>query len=93
LPTTSNRKWAVDVLEFTFNAMMKHKRSLHLEDAVGNKANGYRPDRVYDHGKLLELCILRDRDGEIYPKVIALLRRQQAETDKLVSARCGQRLT
>lgn len=33
------------VLEFTLNEMMTHERSLHLESAAGNKANGYRPDK------------------------------------------------
>ena len=82
-----------EVLEFTLNAMMKNERSIHLEDAGNNKANGYRPGRVYGHGKLLELRIPRDRNGEFYPKVLALLRSQQAETDKLVSALYGQGLT
>jgi len=82
-----------DVLEITLNAMMANERSLHLEDADGNKANGYRPGRVYGHGKLLELRIPRDRNGEFYPKVLALLRSQQAETDKLVSALYGQGLS
>ena len=82
-----------EVLEFTLNAMMKNERSIHLEDAGDNKANGYRPGRVYGHGKLLELRIPRDRNGEFYPKVLALLRSQQAETDKLVSALYGQGLT
>ena len=82
-----------EVLEFTLNAMMKNERNLYLEDAVANKANGYRPGRVYGHGKLLELRIPRDRNGEFYPKVLALLRSQQAETDKLVSALYGQGLT
>ena len=35
-----------EVLEFTLYAMMKHERSIHLEDADANKANGYRPGRV-----------------------------------------------
>ncbi|MFD2531809.1 transposase [Gracilimonas halophila] len=82
-----------EVLEFTLNAMMKHERALHLESAEGNKSNGYRPGRVYGHGKLLELRIPRDRNGEFYPKVLTLLRSQQAETDKLVSALYGQGLT
>src|SRR5690625_7259916 len=66
---------------------------MHLQQAGGNKANGYRPCRVYGHGKLLELRIPRDRNGEFYPMVLALLRRQQAETDKLVSALYGQGLS
>src|SRR5690606_3670706 len=82
-----------EVLQMTLNAMMVHERAAHLEAAEGNKANGYRPGRAYGHGKLLELRIPRDRNGEFYPKVLALLRSQQAETDKLVSALYGQGLT
>lgn len=58
--------------------MMKQERSMHLEGADGNKTNGYRPGRACGHGKLLELRIPRDRNGEFYPKVLALLRSQQA---------------
>src|SRR5690625_1303627 len=82
-----------EVLQITLNSMMKNERSLHLQQADGNKANGYRPGRVYGHGKLLELRIPRDRNGEFYPKVLTLLRSQQAETDKLVSALYGQGLS
>ena len=46
-----------EVLELTLNAMMKHERSLYLKDANDNNSNGYRPGRVYGHGKLLELRI------------------------------------
>ena len=82
-----------EVLQMTLNAMMVHERAAHLEAAEGNKANGYRPGRAYGHGKLLELRIPRDRNGEFYPKVLALLRSQQAETDKLVSALYAQGLS
>src|SRR5690625_4617729 len=56
-----------EVLQITLNAMMKNERSLHLQQASGNKANGYRPGRVYGHGKLLELRIPRDRNGSSIP--------------------------
>lgn len=82
-----------EVLQMTLNAMMVHERAAHLEAAEGNKANGYRPGRAYGHGKLLELRIPRDHNGEFYPKVLALLRSQQAETDKLVSALYAQGLS
>ncbi len=88
-----------EVLKFTLNAMMKHEREVHLEEAESNKGNGYRPGKVvlsikvYGHGKLLELRIPRDRNGEFYPKVLAWLRSLQAETDKFVSALYGQKIT
>jgi len=52
------------VLQITLNAMVKNEHSLHLEDASGNKANGYRPGRVYGKGKLLNLLIARDHNEE-----------------------------
>jgi len=44
---------------------MKFERSPHLEDADANKANVYCLGRVYGHGKLLELCIPRARNGVV----------------------------
>src|SRR5690625_443124 len=82
-----------EVLQITLNSMMKNERSLHLQQADGNKANGYRPGRVYGHGKLLELRIPGGRNGAFSPGVLALRRSQQAETDKLVSALYGQGLS
>lgn len=82
-----------EVLEMTLNALMKAERSEHLTGQTGNKANGFRPGRVYGKGKLLELRIPRDRNGNFYPKVLALLRAQQEETDRMVSALYGQGLT
>ncbi|TYC06603.1 MAG: IS256 family transposase [Kosmotoga sp.] len=82
-----------EVLEMTLNAMMKAERTAHLQQAPGNKANGYRMGRAYGNGRLLELRIPRDRNGEFYPKVLALLRDQQHESDRLVSSLYGQGLT
>lgn len=82
-----------EVLEMTLNAIMKAERTEELTGQPGNKANGYRPGKVYGNGKLLELRIPRDRNGQFYPKMLALLRSQQAETDRLVSALYGKVLT
>lgn len=51
------------------------------------------PERRTGTESLLELRIPRDRNGEFYPKVLALLRSQQAEMDKLVSALYAQGLS
>lgn len=82
-----------EVMEMMLDAMMKAERSAHLERFEGNKANGYRYGKTYGNGRILELRIPRDRNGEFYPKVLALLRSQQAEIDQLVSALYGQGLT
>ena len=83
-----------EVMEMMLNAMMKSERSVELERmGPGNKANGYRYGKTYGQGRILELRIPRDRNGDFYPKVLALLRSQQAETDHMVSALYGQGLT
>ena len=82
-----------EVLEMTLNALMKAERREHLEAEDDDKGNGYRPGKVYGNGKLLELRIPRDRNGNFYPKVLAMLRAQQAETDRMVSALYGKGLT
>ena len=72
-----------EVMEMMLNAMMKSERSVELERmGPGNKANGYRYGKTYGQGRILELRIPRDRNGDFYPKVLALLRSQQAETDQ-----------
>lgn len=84
-----------DIMEFTLNALMKAERKHELsEQPKGtNKANGYRAGRAYGNGKILELSIPRDRNGHFYPKILGLLRDQQAETDQMVSALYAQGLT
>lgn len=82
-----------EVLEMTLNALMKAERREHLASEEADKGNGYRPGKVYGNGQLLELRIPRDRNGSFYPKVLALLRAQQAETDRMVSALYGKGLT
>lgn len=82
-----------EVMEMMLNAMMKSERSAQLEQLQANKANGYRYGKAYGNGRILELRIPRDRNGEFYPKVLALLRSQQAEIDQLVSSLYGQGLT
>jgi len=82
-----------EVMEMMLNAMMKSERTAHLEQANSNKANGYRFGKTYGHGRILELRIPRDRNGEFYPKVLALLRSQEAEIDQMVSALYSQGLT
>ncbi|MEX0685731.1 MAG: transposase [Balneolales bacterium] len=82
-----------EVMEMMLNAMMKSERSVELERMSENKANGYRYGKTYGQGRILELRIPRDRNGEFYPKVLALLRSQQAEIDQMVSALYSQGFT
>lgn len=69
-----------DVMEWTLNALMRHEHSEHLiSEPVTNKANGYRRGRSYGQGKILELRIPRDRNGQFYPRFLALLHDHQGE--------------
>lgn len=82
-----------EMMEMMLNAMMKSERSAALQHMSDNKANGYRYGKTYGQGRILELRIPRDRNGEFYPKVLALLRSQEAEIEQLVSALYSQGLT
>lgn len=83
------------VLEWTINALMKVEQLEFLSGTVmgENKANGYRFCKGYGHGKLLELRIPRDRNGQFYPKIMALLRHQEHEIDQAVSSLYAEGLT
>lgn len=81
-------------MELTLNAMMRAERNEELASQGSfNKANGYRPGRVYGNGKVLELRIPHDRNGKFYPRVLTLLRNQQEEIDRFVSALYAKGLT
>jgi len=83
------------VLEWTINALMKVEQlDFLIDQPTGtNKANGYRTTKGYGSGKLLELRVPRDRNGQFYPKIMALLRNQEAEIDRAVSSLYAEGLT
>lgn len=82
-----------DILQMVVNSAMVAERREYLDNDSANKGNGYRLGRTYGNGKVLELRIPRDRNGGFYPKMLALLREQEAEIDRLVSALYGQGLS
>ena len=63
--------------------MMIAERSEFLIDNPGNKGNGYRPGSTYGHGRKLEFRIPRDRYGNFHPQILAILRDQEEECDRL----------
>lgn len=83
------------VLEWTINALMKVEQGEFLSEweQQSNKANGYRFCKGYGQGKILELRVPRDRNGRFYPKIMALLRNQEAEIDRAVTSLYAQGLT
>ena len=72
---------------------MGAERSRFLVDNPGNKGNGYRPDSTYGHGRKLEFRIPRDRYGNFHPQILAILRDQEEECDRLAGALYTKGLT
>lgn len=48
-----------------------------------NKGNGYRLGHTYGHGRRLEFRIPRDRFGNFHPKILAILRDQEARHNRM----------
>ena len=73
-----------EVLEMLMNTLMHSEREVFLQAQSGeNKGNGYRPGHVYGRGRQLELKIPRDRMGQFYPVLLALLRDQDSQLHDL----------
>ncbi len=82
-----------DVLEMVINSLMQSERSVFLEENQGNKGNGYRTGQVFGRGQQLELKIPRDRLGQFYPVILALLRSQDSQIQDLSYALYSKGLT
>ena len=74
-------------------SMMVEERSEFLSEDHGNKGNGYRPGHTYGHGRCLEFRIPRDRYGNIHPRVLAILRDQEEDCERLAGSLYTKRLT
>ena len=73
-----------EVLEIFMNSLMYSERDVFLKSQDGiNKGNGYREGQVYGRGRQLQLCIPRDRMGQFYPVLLALLRDQDSQLHDL----------
>ena len=73
-----------DLLEIMLESLMVAERGEFLrEQEDHNKGNGYRLGHTYGHGKKLEFRIPRDRFGNFHPKILAILRDQEEECEKL----------
>ena len=72
-----------DLLEIMLESMMLSERKEYLNGVDGNKGNGYRHVRSYGHVRMLEFRIPRDRYGNFHPKILALLRDQEVECERL----------
>ena len=72
---------------------MVAERGEFLAENPGNKGNGYRPGHSYGRGKKLEFRILRDRYGNFHPQILAILRDQEEECDRLAGVLYTKGLT
>ena len=72
-----------DLMEIMLESMMVAERGEFLADNPGNKGNGYRPGSTYGQGRKLEFRIPRDRYGNFHPQILAILRDQEEECDRL----------
>ena len=83
-----------DLLEIMLESLMVAERSEFLSEQVDrNKGNGYRFGHTYGHGRKLEFRIPRDRFGNFHPKILAILRDQEEECEKLAGSLYTKGLT
>ncbi len=82
-----------DLMEIMLESMMVAERGEFLRDNSNNKGNGYRPGHTYGQGKKLEFRIPRDRYGNFHPQILAILRDQEEECDRLAGVLYTKGLT
>ena len=82
-----------DLMEIMLESMMVAERDEFLAENPGNKGNGYRPGHSYGQGKKLEFRIPRDRYGNFHPQILAILRDQEEESDRLAGVLYTKGLT
>ena len=82
-----------DLMEIMLESMMVAERSEFLRENHSNKGNGYRPGHAYGQGRKLEFRIPRDRYGNFHPQILAILRDQEEECDRLAGALYTKGLT
>lgn len=84
-----------DLLEILLERMMVSERREYLREnsASGNKCNGFRPGHSYGHGRTLTFRIPRDRYGNFHPQILAILRHQEDECERLAGTLYTKGLT
>jgi transposase-like protein len=75
-----------DLMEVMLESMMLSERREYLNGYPSNKGNGFRQGRSYGQGRVLEFRIPRDRYGNFHPKILALLRDQENECERLAGS-------
>ena len=84
-----------DQMEIMLESLMVSERREYLreESLSENKSNGFRPCRTYGHGQTLTFRIPRDRYGNFHPRILAILRDQEEECERLAGTLYTKGLT
>lgn len=83
-----------DLFEMMLTSMMVAERGEFLRtEGGGNKGNGYRLGHTYGQGRKLEFRIPRDRYGNFHPQILAFLKDQEEECDRLAGVLYAKGLT
>ena len=84
-----------DLMEIMLESLMVSERREYLQEEglAGNKCNGYRPGRSYGHGRTLTFRIPSDRYGNFHPRILAILRDQEDECERLAGTLYTKGLT
>ena len=84
-----------DLLEILLESMMVSERREYLREnsASGNKCNGFRPGHSDGQGRTLTFRIPRDRYGNFHPRILAILRHQEDECERLAGTLYTKGLT
>lgn len=71
-------------------SMMVAERREYLREDGLPKGNGFRMGHTYGQGRTLTFMIPRDRYGNFHPRILAVLRSQEEECERL-AAHCTAR--
>ena len=84
-----------DLMEIMIESMMVAERREYLrEDSLpGDKGNGFRIGHTYGQGRTLTFRIPRDRYGNFHPRILAVLRSQEEECERLAGTLYSKGLT
>ncbi|WP_298075064.1 transposase [uncultured Bacteroides sp.] len=84
-----------NLMEIMLESLMVSERREYLQEEglAGNKCNGYRRGRTYDYGRTLTFRIPRDRYGNFHPRILAILRDQEEECERLAGTLYTKGLT
>ena len=74
--------------------MVAERREYLREDGLpGDKGNGFRMGHTYGQGRTLTFRIPRDRYGNFHPRILAVLRSQEEECERLAGTLYSKGLT